>query len=130
MYQYLELAQLEEITVKIQGELDCDWVADMDICVILGNLLDNAIEGCKTMGQDRRLSVSFQHTDTTVCILAQNTYDGRVNVENGEMVSRKREHLSGVGLKSVENLCEKYRGRMDICYDETLFSVNLLLEKP
>ena len=130
LYQYLELARLEEISVKIQGELNSDWIADMDICVILGNLLDNAIEGCKTMAEDRRLSVSFQHTDNAVCILVQNTYDGRVETEHGELVSRKREQLSGVGLKSVETLCEKYRGKMDICHDEAVFSVNLVLENP
>lgn len=130
IYQYQELARLEGITVKIQGELNCDWIADMDVFVVLGNLLDNAIEGCKTAAEDRRLSLTFQHTDTTVCILIQNTYDGLVEMENGEMMSRKRERLSGVGLRSVETLCQKYRGRMDICHDETVFSVNLLLEKP
>lgn len=130
LYQYLEQARMENIAVKIQGELNCNWIADMDICVILGNLLDNAIEGCKTMKEDRRLSVTFQHTDTAVCILVQNTYDGQVAMENGEMVSRKREQLSGVGLKSVETLCQKYGGKMDVCPDKTLFSVNLLLEKP
>lgn len=130
IYQYQELARSEGITVKIQGELNCDWIADMDVFVVLGNLLDNAIEGCKTAAEDRRLSLTFQHTDTTVCILIQNTYDGLVEMENGEMMSRKRKRLSGVGLRSVETLCQKYRGRMDICHDETVFSVNLLLEKP
>jgi len=130
IYQYQELARLEGITVKIQGELKCDWIADTDIFVIMGNLLDNAIEGCKTATEDRRLSLTFQHTDTTVCILIQNTYDGLVEMENGEMMSRKRDCINGVGLRSVETLCQKYRGRMDICHDETVFSVNLLLEKP
>lgn len=130
LYQYLEQAQQEEISVKIQGELNCDWIADMDICVILGNLLDNAIEGCKTMEEDRRLSVSFQYSDTVVCILVQNTYDGCVYLENGEYVSRKRDQLAGVGLKSVEDLCQKYQGKLDVCHDESVFSVNLLLEKP
>lgn len=130
LYQYLEQAGKEGIAVKIQGELNCDWISDMDICVILGNLLDNAIEGCKTMKEDRRLSVTFQHTDTTVCLLVQNTYDGQVTMDNGEMVSRKRQQLSGVGLKSVETLCQKYGGVMDVCPDKTLFSVNLLLKKP
>jgi len=130
IYQYLELARLEEISVKIQGDLNCEWITDMDIFVILGNLLDNAIEGCRTKVEDRRLSVTFQHTETTVCILVQNTYDGLVEMENGEMVSRKREQISGVGLRSVEALCRKYQGRMDVCPDADLFSVNLLLEKP
>lgn len=129
LYQYLELARREEVSVRIQGELNCDWIADMDICVILGNLLDNAIEGCKTVEEDRRLTVTFQHTDTAVCILVQNTYDGLVAMENGEIVSRKGEQRSGVGLKSIEELCRKYQGKMDVCPSENLFSVNLLLEK-
>lgn len=130
IYRYQELARLEGITVKIQGELKCDWIADMDIFVVLGNLLDNAIEGCKTVAEDRRLSLNFKYTDTTVCILIQNTYDGFVASENGEIISRKRDHLGGIGLRSVEDLCHKYRGRMDVCHDETVFSVNLLLERP
>lgn len=129
LYRYGELAREEKIQVKVQGELICDWISDMDICVLLGNLLDNAIEGCKTMEEDRRLAITFQHTESAVCMLIQNTYDGLVKMEDGEMLSRKRERLSGIGLKSVEELCQKYRGQIDICPDETLFSVNVLLKK-
>lgn len=89
-------------------------VQDTDLCVLLGNLLENAIEGCKTVPEaDRiiklRLSTHVGHLMLTV----DNPFDGKLYTEEGEYLSRKRGNgQKGIGLASVAAVAEKYEGEL------------------
>ena len=55
-------------------------VTDIDLCSILGNVLENAIDGCKTVSSEKRsvqLSVTTRH-DSYLYIVSTNTFDGIV----------------------------------------------------
>ena len=59
-------------------------VTDIDLCSILGNVLENAIDGCKTVSSEKRsvqLSVTTRH-DSYLYIVSTNTFDGIVKKEN------------------------------------------------
>lgn len=86
-------------------------VSDEDLCVILGNMLDNAIEACeKISGRWIRLSIGFRKNG--LVIVVENPFDGAVKRDmQGNIVSAKEdgEH-HGYGLASIEKTVKKYDG--------------------
>lgn len=126
---YEQMAEREGMGFVSSGTYEGDWISDMDLCVLLGNALDNAVEGCRTAGKDRRIAVTIRCSEDTVSILVQNTYDGQVNRQNDRILSRKGSERTGVGLQSIRSICNKYRGHSEICADEKLFSMNMILHK-
>lgn len=85
-------------------------ISDASLCIIFGNLLDNAVEACRRMTEgDRfiRLNSSAQHGVLTVTM--DNSFDGEVRQKDGEYVSHK-DGGPGVGLSSVRAVAEQHQG--------------------
>lgn len=89
-------------------------IDDTDLCVLLGNLLENAIEGCKTAPPEKRkMKLRISTHAGNLMLTVDNTFDGRLLVEDGEFLSRKRKNgQKGVGLASVAAVAEKYDGAL------------------
>ena len=113
---YLGIAESEGVKVEaaLRVPEDTNDVPAMDICVILGNFLENALEACRRMEQgDRFISVRSRIDGDTLSIVVTNSYDGVWREENGVYLSRKKQGKTsreGVGLSSVRAVCEKHRG--------------------
>ena len=85
-------------------------VTDGELCVIFGNLLENAVEACGRMTQGQkyvRLKSVIQGDMLTVSM--DNSFNGQVCVENGRYRSSKRDDY-GVGLSSVQAVARKNQG--------------------
>lgn len=89
-------------------------IDDTDLCVLLGNLLENAIEGCKTVpSEKRKMKLRISTHAGNLMLTVDNTFDGRLLAEDGEFLSRKRGNgQKGVGLASVVSVAEKYDGEL------------------
>lgn len=89
-------------------------VQDTDFCVLLGNLMENAIEGCKTLPvEERKIKLRMASHAGELLLTVDNTFDGVVATQDGEYLSRKRGGTQkGVGLSSVAALAEKYSGSL------------------
>ena len=87
-----------------------EQITDSSLCVIFGNLLENAVEACHRMTEGHkfiRLNSSLQYDILTITM--DNSFDGRVTEENGKFRSRKREDF-GIGLSSVLSVARKGKG--------------------
>ena len=86
-----------------------------DLNVILGNLLDNAVEGLARSGE-KRLSLSLRFDRGMLFLRLTNTYDGVAlktgELEGGVYRSRKDESGHGLGLSIVRRTVEKYHGQL------------------
>lgn len=104
---------------------------DTDICVILGNCLDNAIEAVSRIQEDERKYISIELIYRKKVLLCRiiNPYSGNtVKDKNGNYISTKRdidEH--GIGLVSVKKAVEDYDGQIEIISEDGIFSVRILL---
>ena len=104
-----------EFAVSLPNRLP---VSDQDFCVMLGNLLENAIDG------------SGELEDPYICLKIGQTSSNMLAVrENGHYRSTKRDGY-GQGLESVNLIAEKYQGVMEILADGKLFTVKVLLQIP
>ena len=116
---YLGLAESEGVTVDARFDVpeDTGCVAAMDLCVITGNFLENALEACRRMqGGNKFISIRSSVETNTLSIGVINSFDGLWNEKNGVYLSRKKngEVREGVGLSSVKAVCTKYDGLVQI----------------
>ena len=93
-------------------------VPDMDLCVIMGNMLENALEACRRMeGEEQFIKVRAIVDGIFLTIVVENSFDGNWQEEGGAYLSRKEASNirgGGVGLSSVRAVCEKHGGMMRI----------------
>ena len=84
-----------------------------DLCVVLGNMLDNAIEASEKV-TDRWINVSIGLRKNGLVIVVENSFDGIIKKNiHGNIISIKenKEH-HGYGLKSIRKTVEKYDGEL------------------
>lgn len=102
---------------------------DFDFTIILGNIFDNAIESLEYVAATQRfLDISIRYDRNRLIITVRNSFDGRVEKENGRLHTRKiSEDNHGIGLRNVESIVEKYNGVLKINHDSNFFTVEILL---
>lgn len=129
LYHYMGLAEEKGIDFHFSGGFLNVRIDDLDLCVLLGNALDNAVTACKTIKEGRFINLAVSVEGDVLMIMVRNSYDGKVQEENGELLSRKRDHRAGVGLRSIKDICKKYQGSMQIQYQEKEFDCLMLLNQ-
>lgn len=115
---HADIAPLPELSIK-----------DADLCVLLGNAFDNALEASRFVENGRKeVWVAFQYIKGSLYIQIKNIYEGDVKLSaDRKILSRKEESGHGFGLYSMERITEKYHGRMDIKSGGGLFTVEILI---
>lgn len=101
-----------------------------DICIIFGNLLDNAIESAEQIAQPERRQILLEVSGRLhlVSIRMDNCCDHPVELRGGLPVTTKRDHLRhGYGMKGVACVVEKYDGAMECSQQEGWFVTSILL---
>jgi anti-sigma regulatory factor (Ser/Thr protein kinase) len=108
--------------------------SELHLCVILSNLLDNAVEACEKVSGKRRISLHITNCarDDELCILVENTFDissGRPHFRRNLPVTTKGDReLHGYGLRSVRRVVDMYGGVLDISYTEAgIFKVRIII---
>ena len=126
-------AQLERYLSDIAAGLRIPSALDMelsDIAVILGNLLDNALDAVPRSA-DKTLKLDIRYDRQALFIHIENTYDGIVTCDSGGRLKSRKPSAGpgdhGHGLKNIRRAAEKYNGYVDIAHDGTVFSVTVLL---
>lgn len=129
LYHYALIAEENGIRFSVSGSLESEGIADIDLCVMLGNALDNAMTATMKLESDRFVSVQSNVSGNVLAVTVKNSYDGVVVEKKGKIMSTKRENRVGVGLLSIKSVCQKYGGDMQVNHDENTFSVMMLLNK-
>lgn len=101
---------------------------EFEVITILGNLLDNAIEGVKSIKDNGYIEVFISYKDSNLLIKIVNTFDGLVIKDNKGFISRKGEKAyHGIGLENVREQVEKSNGYMNIDTGNCMFTVDLFI---
>ncbi len=108
------LAAAERIQLQVQVEFPKHaGIRSADLCAILGNLLDNALEaaGQVTEPEKRLVKLTIRRINQMLVIKVENRFAASLIQENGELKTTKTEGgLHGWGLKSARTAAEKYDG--------------------
>lgn len=126
---YADIAQSQEIqidwNIDLPGQIN---VSNVDLCSILGNLLENAIDGCATVPPSQRfinLSVDLMEQEE-LYIISVNSFNGVVKKSGQKYLSTKK-NGNGIGLWSVSIAAEKYDGMTRFYHSETEFYSEVML---
>ena len=93
-------------------------IAAPDISVLVGNLLDNAIEACENVkNSEKKVYIAIYKYERYITISVKNPIEKSILNKNPNLRSTKKEkELHGIGVKSIENIVVQYKGLKN--YDE------------
>ncbi len=106
-------------------------IPDNILSVVLGNLLENAIEACQHVSnKPRKITIRSKEADGNLFFKIENTYNGNIKRDqNGLYMSTKHEGR-GLGLKSVRSIIKQYDGIVEIEHTDDIFSVSVFSAIP
>lgn len=113
--------------VNVEFPKDCTIASD-DLCVILFNLLDNAMEACRTASVNPSIEVTIRRIHQFLIIKVQNPYIRPPKKLFGFFTTTKSDSLHhGIGLHNVRETVEKYNGNLEFEIKDGLFVTTALL---
>jgi len=99
----------------------------MDFYVLLGNLLDNAIENC-TSQSIKKILLDIYTEDHYLIINIKNTSLNNPLLENPQFFTTKTDSQNhGFGMAAIEKIVKKYNGMIIYDYSYNYFIINLKL---
>ncbi len=101
-------------------------IMDVELCAMLGNLLDNAVEACAAVPEDKRFIRIYMGKLKGQFYLSVQNSSGAVKKIHGEYRSTKTgEH--GYGLFRIDRLAKKYGGYVNRQNEEGIFATEIML---
>ena len=122
----LTLARRQKISVDCAVKLpDKLPVEDVDLCVILGNLMDNALEACAQVGEEERfLRIYMAVNKSQLYLSVQNSASQEPDFEQQNYITKKRGN-HGLGMKRVKAAVDKYNGYLNLANESGIFAAEV-----
>lgn len=118
-----------ELKFMVEGEL-LDFMEDMDISALFGNMLDNAIECAERQTEkDRRLIGLYMNGEKQFLrIRTENYCAERLSFRGGMPITTKKDRrFHGYGMKSIRKTVEKYGGSVVASQENSWFELKILI---
>ena len=118
------------IKVITHFEIPADLPFNNDtLCIILGNVLDNAIEAVEKVSGRRFIDLSVYYKKQCLCMIIKNPYEHRLryNARQQLLTTKKSADKHGIGLSSMEAAVNKSNGHIFIETKNSIFTVKILL---
>ncbi len=121
----LENARKNGTNISFKGIISPS-INNTDLCIILGNILDNAVEACEKIDGEKEISVFGGYQHGYFILIVKNPISCHVQTENGIPATTKPDTAyHGFGLQNVESVVKKYDGIMlSECSDDS-FTIRL-----
>ena len=116
-----------ELTTLVNGA-ELSFMDDVDVYSLFGNAFNNAIHATKKLPEDERfitLTVSSGGGTTTIHI--ENSFDGKVIMENGMPKSQRDPRYHGFGMRSMERIVKKYDGTIAVKTEDKVFNLDIIM---
>lgn len=127
-YKKAEMEQ-KEIEFMLDVELQHITIPEEDLVIILGNLLDNAVEAAeKCEKSERYVKVRIHNLNNMLLLSVENSSGEIPQLKNGTFISNKQDkRMHGLGIESVRRIVETYDGEIHFQYTENFFQVQILI---
>ena len=101
-------------------------LSDVELCAVMGNLLDNAVEACAKLPESERFMRIYIGTLKNQFYLSVQNAAGEVKKSVGEYQSTKSgEH--GYGIFRIDRVAKKYGGYVNRQNEEGVFATEIML---
>ncbi len=126
----LKKNQARELQIEFQSIVAAEEInmQERDITALLGNILDNAIEGAAKAKDKKYIDFSIQKTESGCVINCENSFGEKPVMKRGKlMTSKKNASHHGIGTENIKEIVAKYRGEVRFDFDEEIFSVRIVM---
>lgn len=133
---YFSQAKEKGIQIKTKIDVKESYPFDMmDMTVLFGNAMENAIEACEKSGlEERFIHISICQRKKALLIQIENSCEDTIlaREKDGKSLpkSSKKGRVMGYGLSSIAKVVEKYQGEMDFWKQENVFTLQMMLNIP
>lgn len=107
-------------------------IDDLDLCIIYGNILDNAIEACTRIvdqNKEKFIEIKSNIVKGYLTIKIVNSKDGVSIKRNGKFITLKKDKKNhGIGLYSVQKSVDKYNGQVILKDKEKVFTTCIIIK--
>lgn len=121
-----KLSQAYEKGIDIKAEIEnlaFDYMESIDFSALLGNILDNAVDGAE-ISSKKFIGMRIYHVRGFDVINVRNSVDRSVLEENPKLKTTKCGEGHGFGMAQIRNITEKYSGMLDIYEKDGCFVIN------
>lgn len=123
------LAEEYAIHLSFDGRIPEKGIENSDLCTVLANLLDNAIENTKRFEGNRYVNVAASVRNGYLALSLANPVSGKVPIRNNRIKTTKSDARNhGIGLRNVERTAEKYSGKLLLTCDEKEFCADVSMK--
>jgi hypothetical protein len=129
--QKYKKAQKHNIRFKVEGQLTDDInINEVDLCSLMSNALDNAIEANLKVLDESLRAISVQIKPENRCLFLEITNTVDKNVTNTKIVGTTKEDRKnhGFGMLNMKTIAEKYQGYMNYHFKEDSFNLSIMLK--
>ena len=126
----LLLAKMNRIGMNLKLEIpDLDQIDHFDICSLIGNIIDNAIEANKKIVNPSERYINFGiHFSSPFCVIhCDNAMAEPPKRENGHIISSKPGTGHGLGIMLIKDITKKYAGIYQYQDDLNIFMIDVML---
>ncbi|WWR17371.1 ATP-binding protein [Lachnospiraceae bacterium JLR.KK008] len=126
---YERKARKKGISVQIDAAVKRNiGIRDVDLTAILGNLLENAIQGAMAAeAVERVISLSVKERASKFVIVISNTSTNSILFKDGLPQAQRK---TGIGISSILKSAARYGGETDFCLQDGMFICRMLLKLP
>lgn len=125
---------IQKLGIKLQTNIliPCTFsgrIREKDLCIILGNAIDNAIEAASLCEKNKFINIAMIYKKDIISIVIQNSYLNNIKRDfNGNLLTNKKNPANhGLGLSSIRKAIEGYNGEMIIEDKNQIFRLTILL---
>jgi len=112
-----------ELKIVLPEELPA---AEPDVCIILGNLLENALKACEDVGKDAWMRVFVEAECQRLIIVVDNTAPAPPKERDGKFLSSRHKGM-GIGTQSVRDIAARYDGIAELKWENGIFYAAVML---
>ncbi len=129
LYQKRKQAEEENINWEcdVQMPKGC-CINEFDLCVLFGNILDNALEACGRMqgGECRFINIQAKTVKKCFLLEVKNSMDRTEKYADG-FTSKGDSQEHGIGLLNVSDVVNKYNGVVNTGAENGIFIISILM---
>lgn len=105
-------------------------IPDQELCSLLLNMLDNAIEAC-TDSKHKIIKFQMALKGNFLLITCQNSHNNFIHEQSGKFFTQKQNKVGhGYGINIMKSIAKRYGSILDIDYDSNNFTVKTFLQMP
>ena len=124
----INLAKEKGVEIELELNISSDIkLSNVEICTLLGNLLDNSIEACEKVQKDKFITLKIFGREDKLIIRIKNSTNGKLKEEGGVFKTTKVKGLHGIGLSQIDKVVEGYGGYIKRSHENNIFDTAIMI---